>query len=81
MRLVVVALGVFCFLPRCWLRSVRYMVSSFAVTALCLTFGKMYTDWTLVNGADHGALVLRTGLVAILCIMLMEANGQSGSRR
>jgi hypothetical protein len=78
--LVVIALSVFCFLPRSQLRRVRWLVAGLAVATVCATIPVAYQDLTLVNGADHGALVLRAFLVAILAIMFMEARQQTPHR-
>jgi hypothetical protein len=74
--LVVVALSVFCLLPRRQLRRVRWLVAGLAVAAACATLAMAYQDLTLVNGADRGALVLRAFLVGILVIMFVEAQQQ-----
>lgn len=77
---VVLALSVFCFLPRSLMRWVSGVVSTMAVAAMCTTFAKMYTDISLVNGADYGALVLRAGLLGVLLIMLLESRPQEGKQ-
>jgi hypothetical protein len=75
--LVVSTLSVFCFLPRSWLRRIRVLAVALASAAICATLVMAYGDITLVNGADHGALVLRALVIGILVVMIVEATSQS----
>lgn len=75
--LIALTLGTFCFLPRHWLRRVRVPAVALACAALCATLVKIYGDITLINGADHGAIVLRALVVGILVIMIRDAISQS----
>ena len=73
---VIVALGIFCFLPRSLLRRVRDLVSVIAIAALCITIAKVFPEISLANVGEFAGFGLNAGLIGVLIIMLMEARSQ-----
>ena len=77
----IVALGMFCFLPRKRLGGAWIAAAALAVVAMAATLVVAYGDISLVNGADHPALAIRGVESCILLAMLVEAWGaRPGSR-